>query len=56
MHDFIYKLAREMLMSWISNFFANLFNRKPKDNTDWDSLNYGKPSAANDELRKNNEV
>lgn len=40
-------------MSWLRKLFAGVFSRKNKE---WDSLNYGKPSAANDEFRKNNEV
>lgn len=39
-------------MSWLKNLFSNLFRKKTK----WDGYDYGKPSAANDEFRKNNEV
>ena len=42
-------------MSWFSNFFSKLFKRK-KNTTDWASLNFGKPSTAGDDFRKNNEV
>jgi hypothetical protein len=40
------------LMKSLLQFFARLFRRKSA----WDSYDYGKPSAANDEFRKNNEV
>ena len=42
-----------MLMKAISQFFARLFGRKKSA---WDKLDYGKPSAAGDDFRKNNEV
>lgn len=41
-------------MSWLQNFFSKLFGKK-KDNT-WETANYGKPSTAGDDFRKNNEV
>ena len=42
-------------MQWLRNIFNSLFRRKT-DTTDWASLNYGKPSDAGDQFRKNNEV
>lgn len=40
-------------MNWLKQLFSKLFSRK---NSQWDALNYGKPSAAGDDFRKNNEV
>lgn len=37
-------------MSWLKNFFANLFGKK----SDWDTANYGKPSTSGDDFRNNN--
>lgn len=40
-------------MNWLRALWARLFSRNVSA---WDSLNYGKPSTAGDEFRKNNEV
>ena len=42
-----------MLMKALFNFFSRLFSR---NKTNWDELDYGKPSTAGDDFRKNNEV
>jgi hypothetical protein len=35
-------------MQWLRQFFARLFSRKT---TNWDTLDYGKPSTTGDDLR-----
>jgi hypothetical protein len=40
-------------MQWFRTLLARLFSRKNKR---WDSLDYGKPSAAGDDLRDRNNV
>lgn len=39
-------------MSWLRNFFAKLFGKKSQ----WDGLDYGKPSASGDDFRDKNNV
>lgn len=40
-------------MAWLKQLFAKILGRAPSR---WDSLNYGKPSAAGDDFRRNNDV
>ena len=44
---------QEALMSWFRKIFSKLFSR---DKSHWDGLNYGKPSTAGDEFRKQQDV
>jgi hypothetical protein len=41
------------MFKWLQQLLSRLFSKK---STNWDSLNYGKPSAAGDDFRKNNEA
>jgi hypothetical protein len=43
-------------MKALRAFFARLFGKKNPQQVAWDNLDYGKPSTANDEFRKQNEV
>ncbi len=40
-------------MQWLRQLFSKLFTRK---SATWDGLDYGKPSAATDDFRQNNEA
>lgn len=43
----------------MSKFFAwisQLLGKKPAAGTQWDNLNYGKPSTAGDDFRKSQDV
>lgn len=40
-------------MDWFRNLISKLFGRK---RTSWDEANYGKPSDAGDDFRRNNEA
>lgn len=40
-------------MQWLKQLFARLFSKKSDT---WDTADYGKPSTAGDDFRKQNEV
>lgn len=42
-------------MSWLSRFFAKLFG-KSKQDKEWETASFGKPSTSGDDFRKQNEV
>jgi hypothetical protein len=41
-------------MNWLRKIFSKFFSRDK--NPQWDALNYGKPSTAGDDFRKQQDV